>query len=129
MHQRNVVDRARDFLASHIQRNPTLDEVASAVGVNKFLLLRYFKRQLGTTPHAYLIQIRVERARSFLGRGSTAADVAAVAGFADQAHFSRLFKRSTGLTPGEYSKRVRAGIINLDRSPHARRDILAANTL
>jgi AraC-like DNA-binding protein len=107
VHQRRVVDRARDFLASHIQSNPSLDEVGRAVGVNKFLLLRYFKRELGITPHAYLIQVRVERARSFLGRGSSVADVAAVAGFADQAHFTRLFKRSMGLTPGEYSKRYK----------------------
>jgi AraC-like DNA-binding protein len=106
-HQRGVVDRARDFLASRIESNPSLDEIGRAVGVNKFLLLRYFRRQLGTTPHAYLIQVRLEQARSFLSRGLSPADVAAVVGFADQSHLTRLFKRAIGLTPGQYSKQVR----------------------
>ena len=50
--------------------NPSLDDVGRALGINKFRLLRHFKRELGTTPHAYLIQIRVEQARGFLERGS-----------------------------------------------------------
>ncbi len=106
MDQRRVVDLACDFLSSRIQVNPSLDEIARATGVNRFLLLRYFKRVLGTTPHAYLIRIRIERAQDILQRSSSLAEVAALFGFADQAHFTRLFKRLVGMTPGEYSKQV-----------------------
>jgi AraC-like DNA-binding protein len=69
-------------------------------GVSRFVLVRYFRRELGTTPHAWLLQLRVERAR-----GMAATAVAADTGFADQAHFSRVFKRIVGLTPRAYAQR------------------------
>ena len=61
-----AVRRARDLLAEHPEDNLRLDDVAAAAGLNKFALLRQFRRALGTTPHAYVILCRVERARALL---------------------------------------------------------------
>jgi len=108
--RRRAVDRARDFLASCWDAHPTLDELAGAVGANKFVLLRSFRRELGTTPHSYLNRLRIERARTMLAQGVAPREVAVASGFADQAHLNRHFKRIVGLTPGEYAQHVRAVI-------------------
>jgi AraC-like DNA-binding protein len=105
---RAAIRRAQEFLMARSEGNPRLEEIASAAGLNKFVLLRQFRRSLGTTPHAYLIQLRIERARALLARGASAAEAAATAGFADQPHMTRQFKRLVGLTPGAYARAARA---------------------
>ena len=59
------------------------------------------------TPHAYLVQRRLAVARGLLDAGTGIADAAAAAGFADQAHLTRLFRRSLGFTPAVYARAVR----------------------
>jgi AraC-like DNA-binding protein len=85
---------------------PSLQELADAVGANRFVLLRQFRHRVGLPPHAYVLRLRVDRARSLLARGADIADVAFLLGFSDQSHFSRLFKRVVGIPPGDYRRRV-----------------------
>jgi AraC-like DNA-binding protein len=91
----------------------TLAELAAIVGVSRFQLLRGFSRDLGTTPHAYLLQQRVRLARRLLGERRGPAEAAAEAGFADQSHMTRAFARQFGVTPGRY----RAAIASHSRNP------------
>jgi AraC-like DNA-binding protein len=98
------VHHAREFLAAHACENLTLAEVARQAAMNKFVLVRRFRRQFGTTPHAFLMAARLERARWLLAGGLSASDVGAATGFADQAHFSRWFKRHYGTTPAAYAR-------------------------
>jgi len=72
--------------------------------VSRFQLLRGFAREVGTTPHAYLLQRKARLARRLLSCGSTLAEAAAVAGFADQSHMTRAFARHFGITPGSYRR-------------------------
>lgn len=102
-----AVERAREFLASRLETPTRLDEIATAARANKFVLIRGFRRALGTTPHHYLVRLRVERARTLLGAGMPPAEVAAKLCFADQGHFSRAFKAVVGLAPGQYARVVR----------------------
>ena len=90
--------RIDDDPSSHI----TLSELAALSGVNRYQLVRAFARELGTTPHAYVVQCRVRLARRLLLQGETLASTAQRAGFADQSHMTRAFVRQFGITPGRY---------------------------
>ena len=62
---------------------------------------RAFKETMGLGPHQYLLHLRLERARRMLdAEDAVLSNIAQRAGFADQAHFTRLFKREYGVTPG-----------------------------
>lgn len=80
----------------------SLAELAALSGVSRFQLLRGFAREVGTTPHAYLVQRRVRLVRRLLAAGRSPADAALLAGFADQSHMTRAFVRQFGITPGRY---------------------------
>ncbi len=80
----------------------SLQELAERASLSRYQLLRAFRDVYGLPPHAYLIQVRVRRASAALRAGATIADAALTAGFADQSHLTRCFKRATGVTPGRY---------------------------
>ena len=69
-------------------------------------LLRGFARAVATTPHAYLLQLRVRLARRLLAAGRYPAEAAAEAGFADQSHLTRAFSRQLGVTPARFRAAV-----------------------
>jgi AraC-like DNA-binding protein len=104
--ERHAVDRARELLSARLSAPPSLQELADAVGANRFVLLRQFRRSVGLPPHAYVLRLRVERARSLLTQGAEIAKVALLLGFSDQSHFSRLFKRVVGIAPGDYRRQA-----------------------
>lgn len=81
-----------------------LDDLAETAGLSKFQTLRAFSRQFGLTPHAYLVQYRLNRARELMVRGDSLAEAAIACGFTDQSHMTRAFTRQFGLTPGRYLK-------------------------
>lgn len=81
---------------------PSLAELAALAGLGRFQLLRRFAHAHGTSPHAWWLQHRAERARSLIARGMAIADAAAQAGFADQPHLTRVFVRRYGFTPGAW---------------------------
>lgn len=84
----------------------TLTELAREAGLSRYQFLRSFARATGLTPHAYLMQRRIHRARQLIGRGMRLAEAAADSGFADQSHMTRLFVRSFGMAPGIYAKAI-----------------------
>lgn len=81
----------------------TLAELAALGGMNPFQTIRMFARATGFTPHAYLMQRRVELARDLIRGGSGLADAAMTAGFSDQSHLTRAFSARFGYTPGVYA--------------------------
>ncbi|AXO88249.1 AraC family transcriptional regulator [Pseudomonas parafulva] len=97
--------RARDYLHAHMDSDIGLSDLAQACGVDRFRLTRAFKAAFGLAPHAYLIQLRLTRARHLLARGDTPSDVAMALGFADQSHLGRWFRRAYRLTPADYRRR------------------------
>jgi AraC-like DNA-binding protein len=100
--------KVRDRLADVRAPVPSLDDLAVLAALNRFQVLRQFRRQYGLTPHAWLLQLRAERARSLIRAGGTLAEVAAVAGFADQSHMTRVFVRRYGYTPGAWKRAMSA---------------------
>ncbi|MGF6935832.1 AraC-like DNA-binding protein [Paraburkholderia sp. UCT70] len=84
----------------------TLTALADEAGLSRYQFLRSFARATGLTPHAYILQRRIHRARQLIRCGTRLADAAAQSGFSDQSHMTRLFVRSLGVTPGAYAKVV-----------------------
>jgi AraC-like DNA-binding protein len=101
--ERTAVEKAREYLHTHFQKDVTLAELATVVNLNRAYLIRAFKKAVGLPPHAYLTQLRLSEAKKQLARGVPTAQVAVDTGFADQSHFSRVFKHTFGMTPGEYA--------------------------
>ncbi|MFV3291487.1 AraC family transcriptional regulator [Pseudomonas sp. NY11955] len=80
----------------------SLEVLAREAGLGRYQLIRAFRAATGLTPHAYLLNARVNRGRRLLGEGVALAEVAYQLGFADQSHFQRVFKAYVGVTPGQY---------------------------
>jgi AraC-like DNA-binding protein len=101
-----AVRTAVDYLRGDATRNISLDELAAVVGVGKYHLIRQFCAATGIPPHAYQIALRVNLARRLLERGERATHVATLAGFCDQSHLNRHFRRRLGLTPAQYARAI-----------------------
>ena len=100
-----VALRARDYLHAYLHQDLGMDELAAACGVDRFRLTRAFKAAFGLPPHAYLVQLRLAKARRMLAAGAWPAQVASDLGFADQSHLGRWFMRAYGLSPAAYRLR------------------------
>ena len=98
-----VARRARERLHDEIAEDIGADALARAAGAaDRFQLARAFRAAYGAAPHAYLVQVRLLRARAMLAGGEPPAAVAATCGFADQSHLGRWFRRAYGVTPAAY---------------------------
>jgi AraC-like DNA-binding protein len=100
-----VAQKAREYLHANAHLDIGLDQLAMVTGVDRFRLTRAFKAAYGLAPHAYLVQLRLSKARRLLASGAQPAAVAMELGFADQSHMGRWFVRAYGLTPAMYRKR------------------------
>jgi AraC family transcriptional regulator len=99
------LDRTLELLSDAIDQPLGLAEIATLVEVHPAHLARTFREHVGCTMGEYVRARRIETARHRLSHTSDAlAEIALDAGYADQAHFSRHFKKVTGLTPGAYRK-------------------------
>jgi AraC-like DNA-binding protein len=98
------LDRARQFLDASWAEPVSLEDLARIAGLSRFHLLREFRRQFGLPPHAYQLQLRVSKAKDMLFEGTSASDVALLAGFYDQAHLTNVMKRYVGVTPGRINQ-------------------------
>lgn len=79
-----------------------VDSLAASVGLSRSHFIRLFRQHVGMTPHAYLLDSRILRARQLLCEGHALADLAHGLGFSDQSHFQHAFRDRVAVTPGEY---------------------------
>jgi AraC-like DNA-binding protein len=96
---RAAVMCAREFLEAAVVSGARLDQLEQATGCDRWQLSRDFRALLGTSPYRYLQHRRVDLAKRLLREGATLAEGAHGAGFADQSHFGRTFRKTVGLTP------------------------------
>lgn len=97
-----AVKTIQEYIAANYDRSISLRELASLVELSPFHLSRIFSNSVGIPPHAFQTQVRVSVAKRSLRDGLSVADAAAHAGFSDQSHFHRHFRRLMKVTPGEY---------------------------
>ncbi|MDP3366960.1 MAG: AraC family transcriptional regulator, partial [Pseudomonas sp.] len=91
--------RLRDWLESRLDDPPTLEEIAAFCAMSPWQALRRFRQHTGLPPHQWLTQLRLQRALPLVLAGEPLSEIALRLGFYDQAHFSRLFRRTYGLPP------------------------------
>ncbi|VEF11615.1 AraC family transcriptional regulator [Pseudomonas fluorescens] len=96
------LERAADYIREHCTHVLRLEDICAEAQLSPSYLVRAFKQRYAMTPHAFLINQRIQFARGRLRDGHLIADVALEAGFADQAHFQRVFKQHLAATPGQY---------------------------
>ncbi|CDN50705.1 AraC family transcriptional regulator [Neorhizobium galegae] len=102
-----AIRAARERIDDDPAKAVTLADLAGLAGLSQFQLLRAFDRAMRLTPHAYLIQRRVQLARKLIAGGAGLAEAALASGFADQSHMTRVFTRSFGISPRLYAVAVR----------------------
>ncbi|HVY05270.1 MAG TPA: AraC family transcriptional regulator [Burkholderiales bacterium] len=96
------VMQAMKYIHENYANDVSLADIAGAAHLSSYHLTRVFKKATGMSPHQYLVQVRVNSARSLLTAGAgdrSLAEIAAAVGFSDQSHLTRHFKRMLGVTP------------------------------
>jgi AraC-like DNA-binding protein len=101
--RRRMVALAQEHLAENFDREVTLADAAAAVHTSPFHLHRVFRAATGVTPHAYLTQLRVDRARELLREGRSVGETAVAVGFRSRGHLARVFRVRTGVHPSRYA--------------------------
>jgi AraC family transcriptional regulator len=97
---RTQLQQAIDYIHTHLDQDLSLAEIADVINISPVYFSRLFKQAIGTAPHQYVIQQRVEQAKKMLLKTDLAiADIALQVGFSSQSHLTQQFKRVTGMTP------------------------------
>lgn len=106
VHSSTEVRVVLDMIRQNWDAPLSLSDFSYATGLSRFQILRRFSNELGTTPHAYLTQHRVKRAKQLIVEGSSLAETAVASGFSDQSHLTRAFSKQLGITPGRFLSSV-----------------------
>lgn len=100
--QRSAVKKACDYIRSNYAEKISLSNLSEEVCLSPFHFQKVFLKEKGISPWEYANKIRIDSAVSMLCQGDSIAEVSFATGFTDQSHFTKCFKRATGLTPGRY---------------------------
>lgn len=100
---RSRLQQIKDYIHEHLDRDLKVCELAAIAQISPCHFIRLFKNNTGQTPHQYILQQRIAKARYLLQhREISISEIAARVGFCDQSHFTKYFKRIVGMTPREY---------------------------
>lgn len=99
------LDRTLEYVDAHLGGSLSLAKLARVAGVSASHFKTQFKRSMGLTVHAYVVERRVERARMLIVRGGMSLSAVALeAGFAHQSHMARCMRRILGVTPAAFAR-------------------------
>ena len=94
-----------DFIEENLDRDLSLEAMALEAEISPLYLPHAFKTAVGQSPHQYVLQRRIQKARSLLtSTDSPIADIALAAGFSSQSHLSNWFRRLVGVSPATYRR-------------------------
>ncbi len=100
------LSRVRDLIAARPGERHSMDELEGLSGLDRWTLARQFRAAFGTNPSRFRTMRQLDHVRRLLKHGMSLAEASVEAGFADQSHMSRHFKRAYGLTPGAWVSAV-----------------------
>lgn len=106
VNKKYLVDKLVGYLEDHYNEKISLDQIAENMYLSPFYISKIFKSETGDTPIRHLINIRLEKAKQLLetGYGGSVQEVAAMVGYDDAYHFSKLFKKRYNITPTQAKK-------------------------
>lgn len=96
------------YMEDNYMSSISIEELSKVVNLSPFHFTRLFKQEAGMSPHAYITQLRVNRAQDLILRGESLLGIAYELGFADQSHFSRTFLKLTGVSPVKFNTASKA---------------------
>lgn len=97
------VRRSLKFMESHVAQNCSVEQIALSCGLSEEHFIRIFKAQMKTTPHRYFMRLKVQQAAlALINSSDPVTKIASDFSFETQSHFSRTFKKCTGLSPSVY---------------------------
>lgn len=106
---KHILRRAIEFINDSLDRNITLAEIAAQIEMSPYHFARMFKYSTGLAPHQYVLNLKIDRAKTLLSETSLPlAEIAYRLGFASQSHFTAMFRRLTSTTPKAYRKILQA---------------------
>lgn len=106
VHNTKLVRKAREYVMAHIGEAITTDALAKTCGLNRTYLCRVFSEETGMTVGQYVTAIKMEEAKRLMDITPKAiSEIADYLGYSSQSHFQRVFKKTLGMTPGEYRER------------------------
>jgi transcriptional regulator GlxA family with amidase domain len=95
--------RVREYVEAHLEKNISLQMLASTAGLSMSHFARAFKKSQGVPPHEYLVRCRVRRVQKLLATTDLPlSEIARASGFSDQSHCTRRFREQVGITPSNY---------------------------
>lgn len=104
----NIIHKCIQHIGTNYAEHLTLEDTARAVSLSPDYLSRIFKEETGTTFNRYLNNVRITKAKELIRRGEyRLTDISQMVGYDDQSYFTKVFRRITGLSPGEYGKKTR----------------------
>jgi AraC-like DNA-binding protein len=115
-----AVELVREYLAAHPREQTPASTLEKIAGTDRFTITRDFRWAFGTSPDRYRTQRRLAVAQAAIKSGRPLAQVASEAGFADQSHMTRQFKRTYGLTPTRWRAFAAASTERLETKSHVR---------
>lgn len=96
---KKIIKETLSYINDSIEESITLDSLAQNSALSKFHFLRVFKKELGMTPHSFLINERINRANKLIQSGTPISLASVAVGFNDQSHFTKNFKKYFGYSP------------------------------
>lgn len=102
----DAIQRARSLIDDDPTAPVTLSDLARESRLSRFQVLRGFARATGLTPHAYIVQRRIDHARRLIAQSTPLSEAAIASGFADQSHMTRVFVQKYGISPRAYADAV-----------------------
>jgi AraC-like DNA-binding protein len=99
-----LAKQARAYMDAHLQQNISLEELAKETNVSPYYVDRVFREVIGVPPHVYQLQTRIKKAVDALLKTGSIVEASYYFGFSDQSHFSRIFKKNMGVSPGRFMR-------------------------
>ena len=104
---RSTAEAVKKYIDNNIYSDMSLEDISEHLGITKMRIIRVFKKKYETTPGQYIINKRVDIAKSLLRNTiMSLADISALLKYANTQHFSNVFKNTVGMTPGAYRKKT-----------------------